>query len=149
MKRLAYALLAWALASAPAWTQDARPSGVGVGLELGDPTGITGQYFLSRTQAIAAAVDFDDFQVHADYQWYGWNALPKPAQGSLPVYVGLGVSAASDNFGLRGSGGIGYWFAKVPVQVYFELAPTIWLAHDRGYDTDIALGVRYYFRSFN
>jgi hypothetical protein len=140
------------LVSVPALADDAataaRPSGLGVGLELGDPNGLTGKYFLNHVLAIDGAMGWGGpFTVHADLLWHGWNALPKPSEGRLPVYLGVGLEIEDGNAALRTVGGVSYWLKDKPLEIFAELAPTF--GADEDAELAGAIGFRWYFTRFN
>lgn len=143
---LAVVFLAAAGAS-PARAQKAGDTGLGV--VLGAPSGATGKLWLTDTQAIDAGLGWNsELTVYADYLWHGWEVLPQPRQGKLPVYLGLGAQArtfSETEFGIRTVAGIAYWLPRQPVEVFLELVPVFQLTRHTGVRLDGALGVRYYF----
>jgi len=135
----------------------------GLGLILGEPTGISARYYLGD-QAIQAAVGSafvgGGLQVHADYVWHPW-VLEKRDSFALVAYVGPGARLiqydagrdAADYFalGVRAVGGLVFDFAEVPLDAFVEVAGVL---EYRFSDTDnggagVALnagaGARYYF----
>ncbi len=147
MRLLAIAVLAVALSAGTGWAQKAGDLGAGV--ILGNPTGGSAKYWLSGTQALDAGLGFSgDFAVHADYLWHAWDVLPKPRQGRLPAYLGLGgrVEAGDDaQFGIRTVGGLAYWLPRHPIEIFLEVVPVFRLAPSTGVDLDAGIGLRYYF----
>jgi len=128
--------------------------GLGLGVILGSPTGISGKYWLDKIHAIDAALGFSgDFALHADYLWHGWKAFPQPKKGALGAYLGIGgrfEEKKKDNeFGIRFVAGGNYWFEKYPVEVFLELVPVFEVSPDTGLGFDGGIGIRYYFSRFN
>jgi hypothetical protein len=134
------------------------PTGFGVGLILGEPTGLSVKHWIDREQAIdgAAAWSFsgkDSFQLHADYLLHRYDILDAAAAAdSLPVYYGIGalIKAKDDGndtrFGIRFPLGISYLFGDAPFDLFAELVPVVDLAPDVDVDLNAAIGLRFYFR---
>lgn len=135
------------LGAVPARAQNAGDAGAGV--VLGAPTGATGKLWLTGTQAVDVGLGWNsELTVYADYLWHAWDIVPQPAQGKIPVYLGLGAQARTFNetdFGIRTVAGIAYWLPSHPVEVFLELVPVFHLTRHAGVGLDGALGVRYYF----
>ncbi|OGS51994.1 MAG: hypothetical protein A3J79_07610 [Elusimicrobia bacterium RIFOXYB2_FULL_62_6] len=125
---------------------------LGAGVILGDPNGLTAKYWLSGTRALDAGVGFgSDVSLYADYLWHSWEILSQPAEGKIPLYLGLGAQIRTSSpsaFGLRAVGGAAYWLQNVPLEIFLELVPVLNLSsHGNGMDLNAGLGVRYYFNS--
>ena len=148
-KTLSFAFVCLLAAVAPSMAQEAGKAGVGV--VIGAPTAITGKLWLDHKSAIDAGLGWDHrFTVYGDYLWHGWDVLPQPPQGKMPVYLGLGaqVRAFDDtDFGIRTVLGIAYWLPHNPVEIFLELVPVFHLTRDPGVGLDAGLGLRYYFKS--
>jgi hypothetical protein len=130
----------------------AQKSGdLGVGFMVGDPTGLTGKYWLDKTRAVDMALGFEgDFSLHADYLWHSWDLWPQPrGKARLAARLGLGVlihDTGKDNVvGLRFPLGADLDLHPHPLEVFAELAPVLRLAPDVEGNLDGALGVRFYF----
>jgi len=144
----------------------------GLGLELGDVTGLTGKYYLSPNSAI-------DFGIGA-FGYYGWRdryvggglhlymdylyhpvSLASTAPFELPLYFGIGARLWSYNYdfddrrdrdfalGVRAPLGIAFDFNNVPIDIFVQFAFTIDAIH-RYYDdfyfgAEFSIGLRYYF----
>jgi hypothetical protein len=121
----------------------------GVGVVLGAPTGVTGKLWLDETQAFDAGLGWNNqLTVYGDYLWHGWNLLPQPAQGKMPVYLGLGAQArmySDTEFGIRGVVGIAYWLPRDPIELFAEIVPIFHISRNVGMGVDGAIGARYYF----
>src|SRR5438874_1571490 len=67
---------------------------LGVGIILGEPTGVTAKLYLKDDQALQAAVGFSLFRgglhVNADYVFHPW-ILQERDTFVLPAYIGPGV----------------------------------------------------------
>jgi len=96
---------------------------LGAGVVLGDPTGLTGKYWLNGKTAIDAIIGFSgDFSIHADFLWHSWKVLPQPQQGKIAGYLGLGGKIQDKKkdtlLGIRTVAGAAYYFDKVPVEIF-------------------------------
>lgn len=136
----------------------------GLGLIVGEPTGLSVKYWLDEEQAIDGAVawsfwDGDGLELHADYLWHDYDLLgDEPSSGKLPVYFGVGARLKfredeglghDDNdtlFGIRVPVGIGYLFQGKPFDLFAEISPILDLTPDVELDLSIAVGLRYYMR---
>lgn len=153
--RIAIIGLLAVVSSASARTQE--PFGLGV--IVGEPTGLSLKYWLDDERAIdgAAAWSFsenDSFQLHGDYLIHNFDLL---GVDEMPCYYGLGARLKfkdSDGrgrnedhaiFGIRFPLGITYLFDEVPLDVFAELVPVLDLAPDADVDINAAIGLRFYF----
>jgi hypothetical protein len=147
------------LAAAPAHAEDKGT--VGVGVILGEPTGICARIYIKDDQAIDAAVGSafvgGGIQLHADYVFHPY-ILQERESFTLPFYVGPGIrvidyrSGRGDDYGalgLRGVVGLLFDFKKVPLDVFAEVAIVGEHGLSAGHDFNLTLnagaGVRYYF----
>ncbi len=134
----------------------------GLGLIIGEPTGVSAKYYLSDDTALdfaaGGAVIGRGIQVHADYLWHPW-ILEEQDSFALPLYVGPGLrvlrrdSGGGDEdhmrIGIRAVLGILFDFRTVPLDVFVEVAGvadyrTLDDSHF-GFDINAGAGVRYYF----
>jgi hypothetical protein len=165
-------VLALVLAStAPAWAGDDDPTGekgrpvdkgtVGVGIIIGEPTGICAKLYLKDDQAIQGAVGGafvgGGIQIHADYVFHPW-ILQDRDTFVLPVYLGPGLrfiqynngrSASYFAPGLRAVIGMLFDFKNVPLDAFVEVAGVLEYRFVTGKGVGVALnagaGLRYYF----
>ncbi|MCK4776230.1 MAG: DUF3996 domain-containing protein [Candidatus Krumholzibacteria bacterium] len=144
-----------ALALCLAGTAQAKPRGpFGIGIIIGEPTGVDVKVFLNETNAIEGALAWslsEDNEVHIQaeylYHFYDWIKVKK---GLLPVFFGIGGRIvirenADDVFGLRIPGGLSYEFAEGLFDVFFEIVPILNLAPDTDFDLEGAIGLRIWF----
>jgi hypothetical protein len=133
----------------------ATPRGpFGLGIIVGEPTGLDLKYFLNDENAIEGAVAWSfsgDTDVHIQvdylYHFYDWIKVEK---GLLPVFIGVGgrvafVENADDKLGLRIPVGLSYEFEGGVVDVFGELVPVLELAPDTDFDFEGAIGARFWF----
>ncbi|HEY0480959.1 MAG TPA: hypothetical protein VGD37_25765 [Kofleriaceae bacterium] len=133
----------------------------GVGIILGEPTGITAKLYLKDDQAVQAAVGSafigGGLQIHADYVFHPW-ILQTRESFVLPVYVGPGVrlidytggrDTSAFALGARGVAGLLFDFKTVPLDAFIEVAGVLEYEFRDGAGFGITLnagaGVRYYF----
>jgi hypothetical protein len=162
--RLATASLALALAvaaSAPDARAQEQKGVLGVGLIIGEPTGLSAKYYLADDTAIDLAVGFSflgqGIQVHSDFLWHPW-VLERQETFVLPVYIGAGLRVHDRNtrsgdgdhvrIGLRTVGGVLFDFVTVPLDVFAEVS-AVFDYRTRGsafgVDFNGGAGIRYYF----
>ncbi len=132
---------------------------IGLGLMLGEPTGITARLYLADDQAIQAGVGFaffgNGFQVTADYVVHPYILQIKP-EYVIATYVGPGLRAIDyskngDQFlglGLRGVAGLLFDF-QIPIDAFVEVAGVVEYKFHKDEGLGVALnasvGARYYF----
>ena len=155
--RMMVALLV-GLISVSAFAQDQ----LGLGLILGEPTGLSVKYWLDEEHAVDGAIgwsfwDEDGFQVHADYLWHFFELVqPEGVSGKMPVYFGVGgrLKFQEDNgrhddddhtvLGVRAPAGISYLFPGKPFEVFAEVAPILDLTPDVELNFSLAVGMHFY-----
>jgi len=133
-------------------TSNAQQTRFGLGLILGEPTGLSGKYWISPWSAIDGAFAWSidkksGVQIHSDYLWHNYQII-SVIKGKLPIYYGIGarIVFASDNiFGVRGVVGLDYLFDGTPLDIFLEIVPVLDLAPKVGFDFNGAIGIRYYF----
>jgi hypothetical protein len=132
----------------------------GIGLIIGEPTGVSAKLYLKDDQAIQAAVGGafvgGGFQVHADYVFHPY-ILQTRDSFVLATYLGPGVrfiqysngrEEGTVALGLRATGGLLFDFKEVPLDAFLEVSGVFeYESGDEG--AGLALnagaGVRYYF----
>jgi len=133
---------------------------IGVGIILGEPTGITAKLYLKDDQAIQVAVGFafygGGFEVGADYVFHP-IILQSRDSFVLPFYVGPGLrliqySEGRDTsyvaFGVRAVAGLLFDFKNAPLDAFVEVAGVLELrggGHGFGPALNAGAGIRYYF----
>ncbi len=154
-------LLVLAIVLLPGRAEAEEKGVLGVGLIIGEPTGISMKYYLGDDTAIDGAVGGaflgKGVQVHADFLWHPWILETKPSF-VLPAYVGLGLRVLNRNagggeadnlrIGVRAVGGLLFDFTEAPLDVFLEVAGVAdYRTKGEGFGLDINLGagVRYYF----
>ena len=133
----------------------------GIGIILGEPTGISAKLYLQDDQALQAGVGFafvgDGLHAHVDYVFHPW-ILQSKESFVLPVYIGPGVrlfnhEKGRDNhvfrLGIRAVAGLLFDFKNVPLDAFVEVAGVIEFGFSDGdgfgLNLNAAAGARYYF----
>jgi hypothetical protein len=131
----------------------------GIGIVLGEPTGISAKLYLQDDQAVQAGLGFafigNGLHVHVDYVFHPW-ILQSRDSFVLPVYIGPGGRLINrekgrDNrqlaIGVRAVVGLLFDFKTVPLDAFVEVAGLFEVEFDDGPGVDInaAAGARYYF----
>ncbi|HPH69134.1 MAG TPA: hypothetical protein PLF40_25450, partial [Kofleriaceae bacterium] len=108
---------------------------IGVGLILGEPTGISAKLYLKDDRAIQGAVGAafvgGGIHVHGDYVWHPW-ILEERDSFTIPVYLGPGLRVvdyrlgrSGDTYiavGARAVAGLLFDFKEVPLDAFVEVA---------------------------
>jgi len=137
-----------------AHAQDRDGGNFGIGVILGEPTGITPKVWVSNSTAFAAGVAWsfsgnNTMHMHLDYQLHNFQVI-QVEQGSMSLYYGLGGRMLfrenrDDKVGLRLPLGINYLFSGAPVEAFLEVAPVLDLAPSTDFSANGGIGIRYYF----
>ena len=126
----------------------------GIGVILGEPTGLSAKMWTSKNTAFDLGVAWSfsgdgHFHIHGDYLFHNFG-LFDVSKGSLPLYFGIGVRMlfrdnADDKIGVRIPIGLEYFFDGVPLAVFGEVVPILDLAPSTEFDINGGLGIRFYF----
>lgn len=136
------------------WVALAQDSGqTGLGLMLGNPTGLTAKKWMNQTQAIDAAAGLSigkhrNFSIHSDYLWHSKNALYFQDETPLDIYYGLGARmefADTIQLGARLPIGVSHYFSESKSDMFAELAPIYDFLDAPRLEIHFAFGARYYF----
>jgi hypothetical protein len=137
------------LLAAPSAAQD---EGFGLGVILGEPTGINFKAWTGYSTALvgAAAWSFEHeetLHVHLDYVFHN-RRLIKLENGTLPVYYGIGARIKTGNdvrMGIRIPLGVDYMFRDAPLDLFVEIVPVFELTPRTDLYFNGGIGVRYFF----
>ncbi len=133
-------------------TVQAQHQGFGLGLIIGEPTGLSGKQWVDSRRAVDGAVawSFDEeaaLHLHGDFLWHNFGAI-KVDRGEFNLYYGLGgrIKFADDSkAGVRVPFGMGYLFETAPMDFFLEIVPILDLAPKTDFSLNAALGIRYFF----
>lgn len=137
---------------------------LGVGLILGQPTGLSAIYKPSKSLGydLALAWSFSDHHesayLHANRLWIQNGGLRLDSL-AMDFYYGAGVRLITYDTGYRGHGvddpdyllgvrapiGISYQFKKPPIELFGELALILNLIDSTSVDIDGGIGIRIHF----
>jgi hypothetical protein len=134
---------------------EAKPRGpFGLGIIVGEPTGVDAKYFLNAQNAIEGAVAWslsedNKFHIQCDYLYHNYTAITV-SKGQLPIFFGLGGRIAfredkDDQVGIRIPVGLAYEFDGGIFDVFGEIVPVLDLVPDTEFDLEGALGARFWF----
>ena len=126
--------------------------GLGIGLMIGEPTGISCKGWVTNSGAIQLGVGWPSTShtggtaVSVEYLWHSHVFRSRE---SFPLSYGLGAIVGASNdiniFGLRGAFGIAWWPRGSSLDVFLELNPTIYLKPASSFEFDFGFGARYFF----
>jgi len=132
----------------------------GLGIIIGEPTGISAKYALGRSHMLHGALTFslgdkNSIYLHGDYLWRNHGLI---SAEDLAVYYGLGAKVkldgenrnkgkpSSTKLALRVPVGMNYVFPSAPFDLFAEIIPILNLFPNVDIGVKIAIGGRYLFR---
>lgn len=142
-------LLSVLVLSSSIWAQNKT----GLGVSLGNPTGLNGKYWLDETKAVDAGLGFSigkhsNFSIHSDYLFHNKGAFYFNDVHPLDLFYGIGgrMEFADDiEVGVRVPVGLVYEVEEKSADVFGEVAPVIDFLTNTGVELHILIGSRYYF----
>jgi hypothetical protein len=143
----------------------AQDRGFGLGVIIGEPTGISAKLWTSSVNAfdfglgwsiggdrIGKDEGYPDggsrVHFHMDYLWHAFDAIHSSER--FPLYYGIGgrINAGGGydaSLAVRGVFGIAWLPHKTPIDVFLELVPSLQLTPSTGFGIDAGIGARYFF----
>jgi hypothetical protein len=137
----------------------------GLGLIVGEPTGISAKLWTSHVNAFDFGLGWSvggdrigkyngyydggsRVHFHMDYLWHSFETIH--SNGRFPVYYGIGGrintgAGYNSSFAVRGVIGIAWMPRETPIDIFFELVPALQLTSSAGLAIDAGLGARYFF----
>jgi len=137
----------------------------GLGVILGEPTGLSAKLWVSQTTAFDFGLGWslggdrinshnDGYNgesrvhLHMDYLWHWFNTIH--ATERFPLYAGIGGRLNSgagynSSAAVRGVFGIAWLPRQAPFDVFIELVPSLQVVPSTGFGIDAGLGARYFF----
>lgn len=119
----------------------------GVGLMLGDLSGLSTKYWIDDQTAWDAALGVQagaGVGLHVDYLFH---LRPFEKAPQAPLFLGAGFFAgawkSSLGFGVRGVTGLAYHF-PAPFDVFMELSPRLGFTPNFNFGMSFSIGARYY-----
>ena len=143
----------------------AQDHGFGLGIILGEPTGLSAKLWTSKINAFDFGLgvglggdrikyqgNYDNsgrVHFHMDYLWHSFDAISSTER--FPLYYGFGGrfntgGGYDGSFGIRGVIGIAWLPRSTPIDVFVELVPVFQVTPLTGLGVDAGLGIRYYFQ---
>ena len=132
----------------------ANDSGFGLGISVGEPTGLSLKLWSSQTTAIQGGLAWslsgdNDLHLQGDFIRHHFGLITV-SKGRLPLYYGLGARLRfrenSDNaIGIRVPVGLVYLFPDISIDAFVEIVPILDLTPDTDFDLNAAIGARYFF----
>lgn len=134
--------------------------GVGLGIILGEPTGVSVKGWIDHDTAVDAAAAWafsghSSFQVHADYLKHVYGIVDHAGIGGrLPFYYGVGGrikfhdrrnGATDTRAGVRIPFGLTYLPDDAPFDLFLEVVPVLDATPSTDLRLNAAIGGRYYF----
>ena len=131
---------------------NAQEEGFGLGVILGEPTGLCFKSWIRYQTALVGAAawsfgDEDSLHIHLDYIRHDFKLI-KIEEDTLPFYYGIGLRLKNEKkvrFGIRFPIGINYMFKKAPLDLFIEFVPVFDLAPKTDLFFNGGFGLRYFF----
>lgn len=141
-------ILCFALLSFTSWANEK-----GIGISIGNPTGLNGKYWLDSSRAVDAGMAWSmgkgqAFSIHSDYLLHKEGAFYFNDIHPLDFYYGVGGRMEfSDEIelGVRVPFGLAHRFEAESADVFAEIAPIVDLVGRTGLEMHLLFGGRYYF----
>lgn len=136
----------------------AQEKGFGIGVILGDPTGINVKLCLTKKNAVSLAAGYDMrgdgyLNFHADYLYHTkYFASSKAVK--IPFFFGVGGRLVleddegddeGDNMvGIRIPIGVDFMIRKAPLDVFIEVVPIMNVIPETDFDIEAGVGIRFF-----
>lgn len=127
--------------------------GFGIGITIGEPTGISAKNWLSGKTAVDGAVAWSfvresSFHIHGDFLFHSFDAIETKEPFYFYYGVGGRIKASKKDpsrVGVRGVAGVGYMLQSAPVDFFLEVAPIFDLTPATEISINAGIGGRYFF----
>lgn len=128
------------------------PGKLGLGVILGEPTGINCKIWQSEYIAYDAALAWSfgkegNIHIHIDYLLHNYELI-RTVNSYTPVYYGIGARIKSKEkvvLGMRFPLGIDFRSRRIPIDIFLEFVPAFNIIPETELDLEGGIGVRYYF----
>jgi len=136
--------------SAKAQTNEDLAEKFGLGIMLGEPTGVSVKYWNNERSAfdVGAAWSLagrnEALHMHADFLLHSWFDRTE----NLAFYYGIGgrmIFASEATAGVRIPLGLDYVFSSIPFDLFVEAVPILDITPEVEFAGNGAVGIRYYF----
>ena len=143
----------------------------GLGVMVGEPTGISGKLWVSSQKAFDFGLGWSHgygwydgdgrmhrydgsydggsrVHLHMDYLWHWFETVHSAER--FPLYTGIGGrlntgTGYNSSVAIRGVFGIAWMPRNMPVDVFLELVPSLQVVPSTGFGMDAGFGARYFF----
>ena len=137
----------------------------GLGVIIGEPTGISAKLWTSNANAFDFGLGWsiggdrigkyhgyyngtDRIHFHMDYLWHSFNTFHSTER--FPLYYGIGGHLNSGagyerSIAIRGVFGVAWLPHHTPIDVFLELVPSLQLISTSTIVVDAGFGIRYFF----
>lgn len=137
----------------------------GLGISIGEPTGINAKLWVSPKNALDFGLglsiggdrmsNFDQqydgsgrIHFHVDYLFHIFNAVGSNNQ--FPIYYGIGSRFNTgggylNSLAVRFVAGLAWIPEETPIDLFVEFVPSLQLTSESGFAIDSAIGIRYFF----
>lgn len=130
----------------------AQDSGFGLGIIIGEPTGISAKQWIDSRTAIDGAIAWsfekkNALHLHGDLLYHSFTP-PRINRGKFAWYYGIGgrIKFEDDSkVGVRVPLGMDYLLGTAPLDFFLELVPILDLAPSTDFSLNAAIGIRYFF----
>ncbi len=134
----------------------------GLGVVVGEPTGLSAKYWTRSNRALDFALGasyYSDFRFHATYLFH----IDAFNYQRFPLFYGIGISITGKGnrtvvlgrntitrrgelgMGPRGALGVSYLLPSAPFDLFFEIGATLFVVQPVGLELDLLIGTRFYF----
>jgi len=125
---------------------------LGLGLVLGNPTGISGKYWLDSRTSLDGLLGLDlgiqgDLTIGIDWTRH-WTNFTPVQEGRFLLGAGVGPLLSmgrKPDMGVRVKGLADYEFEEAPLALFLEVAPGV-MVFDPGFTITGGIGARWYFK---
>jgi hypothetical protein len=147
LKRILFSILLLVLVAQVSFSQR---SGLGIGLVLGNPTGIDCKGWVTRSGAIHVSIGWPALDAHGSTALsaeYLWHSFVFRSHESFPLFYGIGGFFGLSNsiIAARGILGIAWWPRRSDFDIFLQLMPALYFEPTSEFDFDFQFGVRYFF----
>ena len=157
MKKIIFLSVLFAIICSANLSNAQSTRGFGLGIIVGEPTGVSFKGWLDNKSAVDGAVAWSfvnkgSFHVHVDYLRH--VHIESTPSGEFNFHYGIGGrlktkntdDATSDSrFGARIPLGLDYNFSGEPIEIFLEVAPVLDFSPKTEASFNGALGIRFYF----
>ena len=127
---------------------------IGIGIILGEPTGLSFKMFTANERAIDIALAWalkknQYLRIHVDYLFNENKYLVRKFNLPLSLNYGLGLKLITGTYftaGIRFYGGVFHRFKSPDIELFLELVPSMVIIPATEFDMDGAVGFRFYLK---